>query len=85
MPHCGSAWGVFSILIVSAGRFTERPVGSGRPVRGAVGYWGSVVVVVDVVVVVGVVVRALKKTRPPIAARTTTITTAGRALRITPN
>jgi len=37
---------VFSILTVNAGRFTERPVGSGRPLNGAVGYCSNVVVVV---------------------------------------
>jgi len=50
----GSASGVFSILTVNAGRFTERPVGSGRPLNGAVGYCSNVVVVVGAVV--GVVV-----------------------------
>jgi hypothetical protein len=46
---------VFSIFTVSAERFPDWRVGSGRPVRGAVGYFGAVVVVVLVVVVVGVV------------------------------
>ena len=54
MPHWGSASGVFSILTVSAGRRPDWREGSGRPVKGAVGYFGAVVVVVLVVVVVGV-------------------------------
>ena len=57
-------------MIVSAGRFTERPVESGRPVKGAVAYWATVVVVVVVVGVDGVFFE--KYTAAKAATATTT-------------
>src|ERR1700722_3272661 len=48
MPYCGCAWGVLSILIVSAERRLVTAVGSGRPVSAAAPP-GTVVVVVVVV------------------------------------
>jgi hypothetical protein len=52
MPAWGRASGEFSILTDSAGRVSTPPLGSGRPVSGAVG-GGSVVVVLLLVVGAG--------------------------------
>src|SRR5438093_1264092 len=52
MPACGRAISVFSTFTDSAGRVTLAPLGSGRPVSGAVGTATVVVVGAAVVVVV---------------------------------
>src|SRR5579875_896395 len=48
-PYWGRAWGRFSTLMASAGRWGTLPPGAGSPVRGQVATAGGAVVVAAVV------------------------------------
>src|SRR4051794_3291775 len=74
MPVCGRASTVFSTFTDNAGRPWLAPVGSGRPVSGAVG--GATVVVVAAAVVVVALGVAAFESPPPHAARTIAAATA---------
>src|SRR4051812_11366502 len=79
MPAWGRAASVFSTFTESAGRAWLAPLGSGRPVSGAVG-GAAEVVVGRIVVVVGSGAAAFES--PPPQAASVTATRAAKAVAV---